>query len=224
MLLKGASAGNSDASAPMVDDVPPDVPSPAPPRRKQLVSVIPGEPSVPIPRLRWRLLARCRQTMLSLPLWALNLLTAGGIGMLLLDLCRSPEALVENLAAFSCFAVVLPGLLILTNGQATANTHAAWASLRGQTDGRTRLVHALLLAMMIATVALAAVLTVYTSSSRAHRWLRCAIVPPEVEVVEVEVGSASGGKNATTVVVAPVSGSGITAEGDVWQCGDAFFA
>lgn len=171
-------------------------------RRKQLPSIIPGEPHVRIPRMRWRVLARLRQMGLSLPLWLLNGVTAFGIALLLWDLSSAPGVLLENLMAFLFFVVLLPCALIITNGQPQANTETAWASLQGESTTHQRLVQALMLAAMSIAVVMAAVLTVYTSSSRVNRWLRC-------ELPWLSRGSADNMVNSTAAG---------------WQCGDHFFS
>ena len=178
-----------------------------------------SETTLSIPRMRWRVFKRVEQFLLSAPLWVLNAVTVVGIWLCLSDLYG--VELAENLVAFLLFALVLPLLLIWAFGSAATNTRAAWATLQGAVDDRQQLLHGVQLLLLAVAVALSFLVTLFTSSSRFSRWLRCQWTwlpehgPPPwhgdwnvtrnlTEVVEEEVMNAT---NATR-----------------WQCGDHFFA
>merc|ERR1711998_382170 len=91
--------------------------------------------------------------------------------MLLSDLTTSQHA--ESWACFALFAGALPLLLIWSVGRPEANTRAAWSSLQGLMPLEQHLSHLLQLFMIAATVSLAVLMTLYTSSAHLNRWLKC---------------------------------------------------
>ena len=172
----------------------------------QLLNVVPGAADVPIPRLRWRVFARCRSLVLSLPLWALNGLVAWGIGLLLSDLSRTQHA--ESWVCFIIFALLLPVLLIWAVGRPEANTKAAWASLKGDTPLHQPVLHFVQLLLMVCTFAAAVAMALFTSSGRINRWSKC-------RWPWMELGGTAGDS---------VSGLAEVRFFNVWQCGDPFFS
>jgi hypothetical protein len=172
----------------------------------QLLSVVPGATDVPVPRLRRRVLARCRSLVLSLPLWGLNALVAWGIGLLLSDLSRTQHA--ESWACFVLFALLLPVLLIWAVGRPEANTKAAWASLKGDTPLHQPVLHFFQLALMVCVFAAAVAMALFTSSGRINRWGKC-------RWPWLELGGTAGDS---------VSGLAEVRFYHAWQCGDPFFS
>ena len=183
----------------------------------------PGGLTAAIPPLRTRMRAHAHRLVLSLPLWALNGVTAVGIWLCVADL--HGVELGENLLCLSLFTLLLPALLIWTYGQPAANTRDAWASLEGRLTPRQRQRHALQLLLLGVGVAFAFAATLYTSSSRFRRWLRCELpwLPERrprsyaVNVTELEL----------ELLERNLSWSDLRADVNVsnatWQCGDGFF-
>jgi len=200
-LLKKAPTNCSEAEPVMMEQslVPENEP------RKTLSNIIPGESDVAIVHMHQRFCVHTAQALLSAPLWLLNAIAAYGIYLVMVQLSASRIELLENLVAFIYFAILLPLLLIFTNGQAVQNTRAAWASLEGRVDARMQLVQTLQLVAMAIAVAIGAFLAAYTSSSRFKRWVRCELEWTTAEyVLLVRL-------NTTTVSYG-------------WQCGDGFFS
>ena len=172
----------------------------------QLLSVVPGAADVQVPRLRRRVVARCRSLLLSLPLWGLNGLVACGIVLLLSDLSRTQHA--ESWACFLMFALLLPVLLIWAVGRPEANTKAAWASLKGDTPLHQHVLHFFQLTLIVCVFAASVGMALFTSSGRINRWAKC-------RWPWMELGGTAGDS---------VSGLAEVRFFNAWQCGDPFFS
>lgn len=214
------ACGNVNTGSPIADEHA----KVSPRTSKRIQSVYgPQEADVAVPRMRWRVMKRIEQSMYSLPLWLLNGVTAVGVWLCFANL-QSSE-LAQNLLSFALFALVLPLLLIWMYGRAAANTHAAWNALNGVTDGKLQLLQGLQLLLLFTVVALSFFVTLYTSSSRFSRWLRCQWTwLPEHKSPSDGWYHGSFQNSTDNLTWIPLQAGANATHAELWQCGDNFFA